>query len=61
MLIDELRSRNVKIPLLMMSGLAAGGQYEERAKRLNVPMLAKPITRDALVTAVHAALAKSPA
>ena len=59
MLIDELRSRNVKIPLLMMSGLAAGGQYEERAKRLNVPMLAKPITRDALITAVHAALAKS--
>jgi hypothetical protein len=43
----------------MMSGLAAGGQYEERAKRLDVPMLAKPITRDALVAAVHAALAKS--
>jgi PAS domain S-box-containing protein len=59
MLVDELRTRNVKIPIMMMSGLAAGGQYEERAKRLDVPMLAKPITRDALVAAVHAALAKS--
>ncbi|HTO03893.1 MAG TPA: PAS domain S-box protein [Opitutus sp.] len=56
-LIDELRNRNVKTPLMMMSGLAAGGQYEERAKRLEVPMLAKPITRDALVSAVHSALA----
>jgi PAS domain S-box-containing protein len=59
MLVDELRDRNVKIPLLMMSGLAGGGQYEERAKRLDVPMLAKPITRDTLVTAVHSALAKT--
>jgi PAS domain S-box-containing protein len=58
-LVDELRGRNVKIPLLMMSGLAGGGQYEERAKRLDVPMLAKPITRDALITAVQVALAKS--
>lgn len=59
MLVDELRSRNVKIPLLMMSGLAGGGHYEERARRLDVPMLAKPITRDSLVTAVHSALAKA--
>jgi len=57
-IIDDLRRQNVKIPLMMMSGLAAGGQYEERAKMLGVPMLAKPITRDALVAAVHAALEK---
>jgi two-component system cell cycle sensor histidine kinase/response regulator CckA len=56
-LIDELRNRNVKKPLMMMSGLAAGGQYEDRAKQLDVPMLAKPITRDALISAVHSALA----
>jgi len=59
MLVDELRNRNVKIPLLMMSGLAGGGQYEERARRLDVPMLAKPITRDSLVATVHSALAKA--
>jgi CheY-like chemotaxis protein len=58
MLVDELRSQNVKIPLLMMSGLAGGGQYEERAKRLQVPMLAKPITRETLIAAVHSALSK---
>ena len=57
-LIHELRNRNTKIPLMMMSGLAGGGQYEERARNLDVPMLAKPITRDALITAVHSALGK---
>ena len=56
-LITELRNQNVKIPLMMMSGLAGGGQYEERAKLLGVRLLSKPITRAALIEAVTAALA----
>ncbi|MEO7599404.1 MAG: PAS domain S-box protein [Opitutus sp.] len=55
--ISELRRRNVQIPLLMMSGLAGGGQYEERAKRYGVPLIPKPITRDTLIRAVSEALA----
>jgi CheY-like chemotaxis protein len=59
-LIVELRRRNVTIPLIMMSGLAGGGQYEERARRLNVPLLSKPITREILIDAVHSAFASHP-
>jgi len=55
-IVSELRSKNVQIPLLMMSGLAGGGQYEERAKRFGVRLLSKPITRDALIKAVTSAL-----
>ena len=55
--VSELRRQNVKIPMLMMSGLAGGGQYEDRAKRLGVPLMSKPITRDTLVRAVSEALA----
>jgi CheY-like chemotaxis protein len=55
-LVEDLRSRDAKTPILMMSGLAGGGQYDDRAKRLGVPMLSKPITRDALIRSVHSAL-----
>ncbi|MEO6002714.1 MAG: response regulator [Opitutus sp.] len=56
-LVSELRNQKVQIPLLMMSGLAGGGQFEEKAKRFGVTLLSKPITRDALLTAVTSALA----
>lgn len=56
-LVTELRNQKVKIPVMMMSGLAGGGQYEDRAKRHDVRLLSKPISRTALIEAVSSALA----
>jgi hypothetical protein len=39
-----------------MSGLAGAGTYEEKARALAVPLLAKPLTREALLSALQAAL-----
>ncbi|HYP16148.1 MAG TPA: PAS domain S-box protein [Opitutus sp.] len=52
----ELRHENVELPIVVMSGMAAAGQYDEKAQRLRVPLLAKPITREALIDAVQRAL-----
>lgn len=54
--VANLRKLAPTLPILIMSGLAGAGTYEEKAQELNVPLLAKPLTRDALLTAIHAAL-----
>jgi PAS domain S-box-containing protein len=55
--IEKLRERRPNLPILVMSGMAGSGQYDEPARRLNVPLLAKPITRESLILAVQKALA----
>lgn len=55
----ELRRSNVELPIVVMSGMAAAGAYDDKAQRLRVPLLAKPITRDALIDAVQRALASA--
>jgi signal transduction histidine kinase/CheY-like chemotaxis protein len=58
--VANLRQRSPTIPILIMSGLAGAGTYEEKAQALNVPLLAKPLTRDALLAALQSALHASP-
>jgi len=58
MLVSELRKQGIMIPVLVMSGMAGAGHYEDKARALDVPLLGKPITRDALTKAVQAALAQ---
>ena len=36
--------------------MAGSGQYDDKARQLRVPLLAKPITRAALIAAVQDAL-----
>ena len=55
-LVESLHAQKAHVPILMMSGLAGGGHYEERAKRLGVPLLSKPVTRETLIRSVHRAL-----
>jgi PAS domain S-box-containing protein len=55
-LATELRQLSPKLPIMVMSGMAGAGTYDEKAAALGVPLLAKPITRDALITAVQSAL-----
>jgi CheY-like chemotaxis protein len=55
-LATELRRISPKLPIMIMSGMAGAGTYDEKAAALDVPLLAKPITRDALITAVQKAL-----
>lgn len=52
----DLRRHSPDLPILVMSGMAGSGQYDEKARQLRVPLLAKPITRAALTTAVQDAL-----
>ena len=52
----ELRNSEPDLPILVMSGMAGSGQYDEKARQLRVPLLAKPITRAALTAAVQDAL-----
>jgi PAS domain S-box len=52
----ELRRHAADLPILVMSGMAGSGQYDEKARQLRVPLLAKPITRAALIAAVQDAL-----
>jgi PAS domain S-box-containing protein len=56
-LVGDLRRRNYSVPIVVMSGMAGAGEYEDKARGHNVPLLAKPITRDALAKAVQKALA----
>jgi two-component system cell cycle sensor histidine kinase/response regulator CckA len=56
-LVGDLRRRNYNVPILVMSGMAGAGHYEEKAQRYKVPLLAKPITRETLMNAVQKALA----
>jgi PAS domain S-box-containing protein len=60
-LVGDLRRRNYRVPILVMSGMAGAGTYEEKALKWKVPLLAKPITRDSLIKAVQKALATVPA
>jgi PAS domain S-box-containing protein len=55
-LVTKLRNAGATIPVLVMSGMAGAGSYDERAQMLGVTLLAKPLTRDALLTAVQSAL-----
>ena len=55
-LASELRALRPDLPILVMSGMAGAGEYDEVARRLQVPLLPKPITRDALIAAVQHAL-----
>ncbi len=55
-LVNKLRDAGARVPILVMSGMAGAGSYDERAQALGVPLLAKPLTREALVTAVQSAL-----
>lgn len=52
----QLRALKPGIPMLIMSGLAAAADYEQKASALGVPLLAKPLTREALLRSVQAAL-----
>ena len=52
----DLRRRRAKLPVMVMSGMAGAGPYEEKALAMEIPLLAKPITRDALIKAVQSAL-----
>ncbi len=56
-----LRKKNETLPIVVMSGMAAAGQYDDIAKKLRCPLLAKPITRQTLVEAVQRALTAAPA
>lgn len=58
-LVGDLRRRKYTVPILVMSGMAGAGPYEEKAQRLGVPLLAKPITRDALIAAVQKAIVQT--
>jgi PAS domain S-box-containing protein len=55
-LVENLHAQKANVPIVMMSGLAGGGHYEERAKRLGVPLLPKPVTREILIRSVNQAL-----
>ena len=55
-LATDLRRHSPDLPILVMSGMAGSGQYDEKARQLRVPLLAKPITRAALTAAVQEAL-----
>lgn len=57
----ELRKMKSELPILVMSGMAGAAPYEEKAEAMGLPLLAKPITRDALITAVQTALKRSAA
>jgi FixJ family two-component response regulator len=50
-----------ELPILVMSGMAGAAPYEEKADSMGLPLLAKPITREALITAVQDALNRSAA
>lgn len=58
--VRRLRQLGAQVPMLIMSGLAGAGNYEQQAAALNVPLLAKPLTREALLRAVQAALSSTP-
>jgi PAS domain S-box-containing protein len=60
-LATELRKMKPELPILVMSGMAGAAPYEEKADSLGLPLLAKPITREALITAVQDALQRSAA
>lgn len=55
----QLRRENCVVPILAMSGLAGNSNYEAKAHALGIPLLGKPLTRDALIRAVQTALAAS--
>jgi PAS domain S-box-containing protein len=60
-LATELRKMKPELPILVMSGMAGAAPYEEKADSMGLPLLAKPITREALITAVQDALNRSAA
>ena len=57
-IVSELRKQSPHLPILVMSGMAGSGHYDEKARQCGVPLLAKPITRAALIQAVQNALAQ---
>lgn len=57
--IGDLRRRNVRLPVLAMSGLAGTGRFERELRAHGIPLLAKPITRDVLIEAVQGALGRN--
>ncbi|ACB74221.1 hybrid sensor histidine kinase/response regulator [Opitutus terrae] len=58
--VRRLRQLGAQVPMLIMSGLAGAGNYEHQAAALKVPLLAKPLTREALLRAVQTALTGKP-
>lgn len=57
----ELRRTHPRLPVIIMSGMAATRSYEDKARALGVPLLPKPIMRETLIRAVHDALANASA
>ena len=55
-LIERLRGRDSKLPILAMSGMAGAGFYEDQVGAHGVPLLAKPLMRANLFAAIDAAL-----
>jgi len=57
--IAELRRRNVRLPVVAMSGLAGTGRFDRELRAQGVPLLGKPITREVLIGAVQDALRRA--
>ncbi|HTQ30494.1 MAG TPA: PAS domain S-box protein [Opitutaceae bacterium] len=53
--IRTLRAIDPRCPIIAISGAAKTGQYESELQAVNVPLLAKPIRGEALLSAVRAA------
>jgi CheY-like chemotaxis protein len=57
-LIESLHSQKTYPPILAISGMTGCEHFDERAIELNVTLLAKPVSRETLLTSISAALAK---
>lgn len=55
-LIEHLQRTNLKLPLLIITGLDPHAPELERARDLSIPILAKPFTPKELLSAVQALL-----
>jgi two-component system cell cycle sensor histidine kinase/response regulator CckA len=55
-LVGEMRRAEIHVPVLLMSGYPG----DEQGRRDRLPILRKPFTREALVAALHEALAEDP-
>ena len=53
---QALRTKDARCPIIAISGVAKTGQYEAELRAMKVPLLAKPIRGEALLSAVRAVL-----